>query len=203
MKRALDVLGAALGLVLLAPLLALVAVLVGFTLGRPVLFRQLRAGLHGKPFLLIKFRTMRDTRLTDGSLAPDHMRLTPLGRFLRSSSLDELPELWNVLRGEMSLVGPRPLRIEYLPLYTEKQSRRHDVLPGITGWAQVHGRNAVSWEERFQRDLWYVENGSLAVDLRILFLTLWRVIRREGISQEGHATMPPFRGTPTTGSGTE
>lgn len=188
MKRAFDLGVAILLLIGLAPLLLLLALLVWFDLGRPVLFCQLRPGLGGKPFLIYKFRTMRD------SAAADSARLTRFGRFLRSFSLDELPELVNVVRGEMSLVGPRPLLMEYLPLYSPRQARRHEVRPGITGWAQVRGRNAVSWEERFELDLWYVEHCSFFLDLKILFLTLKQVVTRKGISAAGHATMPRFTG---------
>ena len=163
-------------------------------LGSPVLFRQVRPGLYGRPFMMVKFRTMTDERGADGALLPDAQRLTAFGHFLRASSLDELPELWNVLRGEMSLVGPRPLLMEYLPLYSPAQARRHDVRPGITGWAQVNGRNAVSWDERFALDVWYVEHCSLWLDLRILWLTVRKVLVREGISAQGEATMPRFTG---------
>jgi lipopolysaccharide/colanic/teichoic acid biosynthesis glycosyltransferase len=193
-KRITDVTVSAAGLLLLSPLLAVVALAVRLTLGRPVLFRQLRPGLAGVPFVMFKFRTMREVGGAAGAALPDSTRLTRLGRFLRSSSLDELPELFNVLRGEMSLVGPRPLLPEYLPLYTAEQARRHEVRPGITGWAQVNGRNALSWEKKFELDVWYVDHGSLLLDLKILLLTARRVLVREGISQEGHATMERFRG---------
>jgi lipopolysaccharide/colanic/teichoic acid biosynthesis glycosyltransferase len=193
MKRSFDVLAAAAGLLVLSPLLLLVAVAVAATSGRPVLFRQVRPGWHGKPFTLLKFRTMREADDGDRRPAPDAERLTRLGRFLRASSIDELPELWNVLRGDMSLVGPRPLLMEYLPLYSAEQRRRHEVRPGITGWAQVNGRNAITWEEKFAYDVWYVEHRSFLLDLRILLRTVARVVRREGISQEGHATALPFR----------
>lgn len=194
MKRLFDLLlsfGLLLGLAL--PLLLLWG-LVRCKLGSPVLFCQVRPGLHGRPFMMVKFRTMTDERGTDGELLPDARRLTSFGRFLRATSLDELPELWNVLRGEMSLVGPRPLLMEYLPLYSPEQARRHEVRPGITGWAQVNGRNAVSWEERFKLDVWYVDHRSLWLDLRILWLTVRKVIVREGISAQGDATMPRFTG---------
>lgn len=194
MKRLFDLLlsfGLLLGLAL--PLLLLWG-LVRCKLGSPVLFRQVRPGLHGRPFMMIKFRTMTDERGADGELLPDARRLTSFGRFLRATSLDELPELWNVLRGEMSLVGPRPLLMEYLPLYSPEQARRHEVRPGITGWAQVNGRNALSWEERFKLDVWYVDHRSLWLDLRILWLTVRKVIVREGISAQGEATMPRFTG---------
>ena len=193
-KRLVDVTVAGLGLLLLAPLLFALAVVVRTTLGKPVLFRQTRPGLHGRPFMLYKFRTMRQGVDSQREL-PDAERLTRLGAFLRSTSLDELPELWNVLRGEMSLVGPRPLLMEYLPLYTHEQARRHLVLPGITGWAQINGRNAASWEERLAMDVWYVDNRSLRLDLKILFLTLLKVVKREGVSQPGHVTVEKFRGS--------
>jgi sugar transferase EpsL len=173
----------------------LVALLVQFTIGSPTYFTQLRPGLRGKPFRIVKFRTMTNALGSEGNPLPDIVRLTPFGRFLRSTSLDELPELWNVLKGDMSLVGPRPLLMEYLPLYTREQVRRHDVRPGITGWAQVNGRNAISWEEKFALDLWYVEHQSLSLDLRILLLTLGRVLKRQGISAESEPTMPRFVGT--------
>jgi lipopolysaccharide/colanic/teichoic acid biosynthesis glycosyltransferase len=191
MKRLFDVLVATTCLLLTSPLIVCIAVTVRLTLGSPVLFRQQRPGRGGRPFALLKFRTMRHAR--DDS-QPDAERLTAFGRFLRSSSLDELPELINVLKGEMSLVGPRPLLMEYLPLYNEEQARRHDVLPGITGWAQVNGRNSISWEEKFKLDLWYVENRSFLLDLRILAMTLAGVVSARGISQPGHATMERFRG---------
>jgi lipopolysaccharide/colanic/teichoic acid biosynthesis glycosyltransferase len=194
MKRVMDVLLAGLVLLLLALPLLLLWGLVRRKLGSPVLFRQVRPGLHGQPFMMVKFRSMTDERGPDGELLPDAQRLTAFGRFLRSSSLDELPELWNVLCGEMSLVGPRPLLMEYLPLYSPEQARRHEVRPGITGWAQVNGRNAVSWEERFKLDLWYVDHRSLWLDLRILWLTVRKVLVREGISAQGEATMPRFTG---------
>jgi lipopolysaccharide/colanic/teichoic acid biosynthesis glycosyltransferase len=193
-KRSMDILGAGMALVLLALPLLLLGVLVRRKLGSPVLFRQIRPGLHGRPFMMVKFRTMTDERGPDGALLPDARRLTSFGRFLRATSLDELPELWNVLRGEMSLVGPRPLLMEYLPLYSPEQARRHEVRPGITGWAQVNGRNAVSWDERFRLDVWYVDHRSLWLDLRILWLTVRKVIVREGISAQGEATMPRFTG---------
>lgn len=164
-------------------------------LGSPVLFRQQRPGLHGKPFMMYKFRTMTDSMDTNGNLLADDERLPSFGRFLRSSSLDELPELFNVLKGDMSLVGPRPLLMEYLPLYSPLQARRHEILPGITGWAQINGRNAISWEEKFKLDVWYVDNQSLWLDLKIIFLTFIKVFRREGISHEGQATMEKFTGS--------
>lgn len=197
MKRGLDVLAAGIGLIVCAPILAATAVLVRLSLGSPVLFRQERPGLHARPFVLYKFRTMREAVDERGRPRADEERLTRVGALLRSTSLDELPELWNVLRGDMSLVGPRPLLMEYVDLYTPAQSRRHLVRPGITGWAQINGRNSLPWDERLAMDVWYVENRSLWLDLRILLLTLWRVVRREGISQEGHVTMERFRGSGT------
>lgn len=193
-KRLFDVVVSALLLIVLAPVILLLAFLVRLFLGSPVLFKQVRPGLHGRPFTMYKFRTMTDERDDQGRLLPDEQRLTRLGRFLRSTSLDELPELFNVLKGDMSLVGPRPLLMEYLPLYTPEQARRHEVRPGITGWAQVNGRNAITWEEKFKYDVWYVDNWSFWLDIRILLLTILAVLRREGISAEGHATMPVFRG---------
>jgi sugar transferase EpsL len=196
-RRFFDVLASALGLVVLSPLLAAVALVVLLTLGRPVLFRQIRPGLHGRPFELIKFRTMRIDPAAGSGIDSDFRRLTRTGRFLRASSLDELPELWNVLRGDMSLVGPRPLLMQYLGRYTPEQARRHEVKPGLTGWAQVNGRNALSWEEKFALDVWYVDHRSFWLDVRILFLTLWRLVRPHGISADGEATMPEFMGSPT------
>ncbi len=195
LKRALDVLGSGAGLVVLSPVLAGVALAVRLSLGTPVLFRQVRPGRGGRPFTMYKFRTMRDARDARGEPLPDAERLTAVGRFIRSTSLDELPELVNVLRGDMSLVGPRPLLLEYLPLYTAEQARRHEVRPGITGWAQVNGRNALSWEEKFELDVWYVEHRSFWLDLKILLLTVVKVFAREGVSQEGQATMEKFRGS--------
>jgi sugar transferase EpsL len=194
MKRLFDLSATLVGVLLLWPIVLVLALMVRTRLGSPVLFRQTRPGLNGKPFLMYKFRTMTDERDQSGELLPDARRLTRFGRFLRGSSLDELPELINVLKGEMSLVGPRPLLMEYLPLYSAEQARRHEALPGITGWAQVNGRNAIGWEEKFKLDLWYVENRSLWLDLKILWLTLSKVFKREGISQEGQATMEKFRG---------
>ncbi len=195
-KRALDLLLASTGLVIVSPLLAIIGFCVRLCYGSPAIFRQKRPGLKGAPFMLLKFRTMSDKRDATGALLPDAERLTRLGRFLRSTSLDELPELINVLKGEMSLVGPRPLMMEYLPRYSTEQARRHDVKPGITGWAQVNGRNALTWEQKFALDVWYVDNQSLWLDLKILVKTLWIVLKREGVSAENHATMPEFRGTP-------
>jgi lipopolysaccharide/colanic/teichoic acid biosynthesis glycosyltransferase len=194
-KRLLDILGALMALGILSPAIALVAILVRMKLGSPILFRQLRPGLHGEPFTLLKFRTMREAFDEAGRLLPDSERLTPLGRFLRRWSLDELPEFWNVLRGDMSLVGPRPLLIEYLPLYTPEQARRHEVRPGLTGWAQVNGRNAISWDEKFALDCWYVDHRSLALDFKTIWLTVSKVLKRHGISAEGDATMPRFTGS--------
>jgi lipopolysaccharide/colanic/teichoic acid biosynthesis glycosyltransferase len=195
-KRLFDLLLTLPGLILLSPILGLIAVAVWINQGRPVLFRQVRPGYGGQPFNLFKFRTMRIARASDGEPLPDEVRLTALGRFLRSFSLDELPELWNVVRGEMSLVGPRPLLMQYLDRYTPEQARRHDAVPGITGWAQIHGRNAVNWEEKFALDVWYVDHWSLGLDFKILLLTLWKVITREGISQPGRATADEFMGNP-------
>ena len=192
-KRALDVTIALLALILVSPLLAAVALTVRIALGRPVVFRQQRPGLGGRPFTLYKYRTMRPAEPGRAGMG-EAERLSRVGRFLRSTSLDELPELWNVLRGDMSLVGPRPLLMEYLPLYTPEQARRHTVRPGITGWAQVNGRNAISWEEKFRLDVWYVDHRSLWLDLRILGLTLLKVFAREGISETGQATASAFKG---------
>jgi len=195
LKRLLDIVGALLGLLLLFPVFLGITLAVRRRMGPPALFSQLRAGLGGRPFRLYKFRSMTDARDGDGSLLPDADRLTPLGVFLRRTSLDELPQLWNVLCGAMSLVGPRPLLLEYVPLYDERQRKRLSVRPGITGWAQINGRNALTWEEKFELDVWYVEHRSLRLDLKILAATAWKVLRREGISAPGAATMPPFRGT--------
>lgn len=199
MKRALDFAGAALALILLAPLLAVVAVLVAWRLGRPVLFRQTRIGWKEQPFTLIKFRTMRDACDASGNALPDGERLTPFGQWLRSWSLDELPQLWNILRGEMSFIGPRPLLPSYLPRYTARQRRRHAVRPGLSGLAQVQGRNSIGWEQRFALDLEYVERQSLLLDLRIALLTVRKLMLREGISQDGHATMREFKGADSHG----
>jgi lipopolysaccharide/colanic/teichoic acid biosynthesis glycosyltransferase len=200
-KRALDVVGAGAALAVTAPIMAITAAAVAKDLGRPVLFRQVRPGLKGEPFTMFKFRTMRDATDGRGRLLPDRERLTPLGEFLRASSLDELPELWNVLRGEMSLVGPRPLLMQYLPLYSREQARRHDVKPGITGWAQIRGRNSLSWDDKFALDLWYVDHASVWLDLRILAGTVLAVLRRDGISHAGDATMPVFTGSRSPASG--
>ena len=195
-KRIMDLMIGSLAAAVCSPVFALVSGAILISMGRPCLFRQQRPGLAGKPFTLLKFRTMVDTRDKNGQLLPDKDRLTRLGRFLRSASLDELPELFNVLRGEMSLVGPRPLLMQYLDRYTPEQMRRHNLPPGITGWAQIHGRNAISWEEKFALDLWYVDNWSIWLDLKILGLTVLSVLKRQGISQPGHATMEEFQGTP-------
>ena len=202
-KRLVDVILTAFALVLLSPVLVVLAVLVRWRLGSPVLFRQQRPGLHGRAFTLLKFRTMTDARDAAGNLLPDEQRLTSFGRFLRRTSLDELPELLNVLKGDMSLVGPRPLLMQYLDRYTPDQMRRHKVRPGITGWAQINGRNALSWEEKFALDVWYVDHLSLWLDLKITLLTMWKVLRREGISQEGFATMPEFMGKQPSKPGAE
>ncbi|KPG92506.1 sugar transferase [Pseudomonas sp. RIT-PI-q] len=194
-KRLFDIVAAAAGLIVLSPVIAVVAFLIRKRLGSPVLFRQTRPGLDGKPFEMIKFRTMRDALDANGSPLPDSERMTPFGHFLRSSSLDELPELWNVIKGDMSLVGPRPLLMEYLPLYDETQMRRHQARPGVTGWAQINGRNALSWEEKFKLDVWYVDHQSLWLDLKIIFLTIKKVLIRDGISAEGEVTMSKFTGT--------
>lgn len=193
-KRLLDLGLTVPGFLLISPLLALLALLVWALHGRPILFRHIRPGLKAEPFTLLKFRTMRDLRTADGRWLPDEVRLTAFGRFLRSFSLDELPELINVLRGEMSLVGPRPLLMEYLGRYTPEQARRHEVLPGMTGWAQVNGRNALTWEQKFAHDVWYVDHWSLLLDLKILALTMVKALSREGISQPGHATSEEFLG---------
>ena len=194
LKRLLDVVGASVALLIFGPLMLYLAFRVRQELGSPVLFCQVRPGLGGKPFVMYKFRTMTEERDEQGNLLPDEKRLTPFGAFLRAWSLDELPELFNVLKGDMSLVGPRPLLMQYLDRYTPEQFRRHEVKPGITGWAQVNGRNALSWEEKFKLDVWYVDNWTIWLDLKILWLTLVKVLRREGISAHGHATMPEFKG---------
>ncbi|MBM3187133.1 MAG: sugar transferase [Chloroflexi bacterium] len=195
LKRAFDLTVAALGLVVLAPLLLLVGALIWLLMGPPILFRQERPGLHGKPFTVLKFRTMAEARDAQGKPLPDSERFTGLGRLLRSLSLDELPELVNVLRGEMSIVGPRPLLMRYLERYTPRQMRRHEVRPGITGWAQVNGRNAITWEDKFELDVWYVEHWSLGLDLKIVLLTVWKSLTREGISEPGQATAREFLGS--------
>jgi lipopolysaccharide/colanic/teichoic acid biosynthesis glycosyltransferase len=195
LKRAMDILLSLVGILALGPVLIVVALLVRMKLGSPILFRQVRPGFLGQPFGMVKFRTMHDALGPDGRQLPDAERMTPFGAFLRASSLDELPGLWNVLKGEMSLVGPRPLLMEYLPLYTAEQARRHEVRPGVTGWAQVNGRNALNWDDKFKLDVWYVDNRSVWLDLKILLLTVKKVFFREGISAAGEATMPRFTGT--------
>ncbi|HPT62597.1 MAG TPA: sugar transferase [Bacillota bacterium] len=197
-KRAFDVAVSALLLAILCPLIFIISIAVLVDTGRPVFFVQTRPGYKGKPFRMYKFRTMKDLKDENGNLLPDELRITRLGEFLRSTSLDELPELFNVLKGDMSLVGPRPLLMEYLPLYTPEQMRRHDVKPGMTGLAQVKGRNLLTWEEKFELDVYYVDHWSLILDFCILLLTVWKVLIREGISQEGHATMPDFTGSDKT-----
>lgn len=194
MKRLVDFVFALMACITLALPMLCLCLLVRYKLGAPVFFTQERPGQYGKPFRMIKFRTMTDAKDADGKLLPDEVRLTKFGQFIRSTSLDELPELWNVLKGEMSLVGPRPLLMEYLPLYSAEQARRHEMRPGITGWAQVNGRNAISWEERFKLDVWYVDHQSFLLDCRIVLLTIQKVFVREGISAEGEATMPRFTG---------
>jgi sugar transferase EpsL len=196
LKRIFDILAASLALIVFSPVLLLVAILVRLYLGAPVIFGQVRPGYKGMPFCIYKFRTMTDDRAADGSLLSDTERLTRLGLFLRATSLDELPELFNILRGEMSLVGPRPLLMDYLERYSPEQMRRHDVLPGLTGWAQVNGRNALTWEEKFTLDIWYVDNWSFWLDIKIIFMTVSKVLKREGISQPGRATMDEFTGSP-------
>ena len=195
MKRIFDFVVALLGLLVLALPLLILIIMIRRKLGSPVFFRQVRPGLGGAPFEMVKFRTMTDAKGPDGQLLPDADRLTPFGRFLRSTSLDELPELWNVLKGDMSLVGPRPLLMEYLPLYTAEQARRHEARPGVTGWAQINGRNAISWEDKFSLDVWYVDNKSLWLDIKILWLTIKKVLIRDGISASGEATMSKFTGS--------
>jgi len=195
LKRLIDLILVSLGISFTLPLLLILSVLVYFKLGPPIFFKQKRPGLKGKPFCLLKFRTMTDARGAGGVLLPDAERLTRFGRFLRATSLDELPELFNVLKGDMSLVGPRPLLMQYLERYTPEQARRHEVRPGITGWAQVNGRNAITWEEKFKLDVWYVDNWSLWLDIKIIAMTIWKILKREGISQPGQATMEEFKGS--------
>ena len=195
MKRLLDIIISLSALILLAPLYAIIGYKVKKNLGSPIFFKQTRPGLQAQPFDMIKFRTMKDATDASGNLLPDSMRMTAFGKMLRSSSLDELPELWNVLKGDMSLVGPRPLLMEYVPLYNKEQTRRHEMRPGITGWAQINGRNAISWEEKFQLDVWYVDNHSIWLDLKILLLTLKKVFIKEGISADGEVTMTKFTGS--------
>ncbi len=194
MKRLVDVLGGLAGLVLLSPVIFAIAILVRWKIGSPVFFRQTRPGQNGKPFKMLKFRTMTDAIDAEGNQLSDALRLTSFGRVLRSTSLDELPELWNVLKGDMSLVGPRPLLMDYLPLYSADQARRHEVRPGVTGWAQVNGRNAISWEEKFALDVWYVDNRSLLLDLRIILMTIGKALKREGVTSENSATAERFFG---------
>lgn len=196
-KRLFDLLLASLALILLSPVMLFVSILVAIKLGFPILFRQSRPGLRGQIFTIDKFRTMKDATDSKGNALPDDQRLTKFGKLLRSTSLDELPELFNVIKGDMSIVGPRPLLIQYLPLYNTEQARRHDVLPGITGWAQVNGRNAITWQEKFKLDVWYLDHWTLWLDLKILALSLVKVLKREGISQPGQVTAEPFRGNPT------
>ncbi len=195
LKRLFDFTAAFFGLIALSPLLLVLAILIRVKLGSPILFTQIRPGKHAKPFRMVKFRSMTDERDVDGHLLSDAIRLTRFGRFLRSTSLDELPSLWSVVVGDVSLVGPRPLLMEYLPLYSKEQYRRHDVRPGITGWAQVNGRNAISWEQKFDYDVWYVDNQTFCLDIKILILTLKKVFIREGISAQGEATMSKFSGS--------
>ena len=195
LKRLLDIVIASIALILLSPVYFIVARKVKKNLGSPVLFRQVRPGLHGKPFEMIKFRTMKDAVDANGNPLPDSERLTPFGKMLRATSLDEMPELWNVIKGDMSIVGPRPLLVEYLPLYNEEQAKRHDVRPGITGYAQVNGRNAISWEKKFELDTWYVENQSLWLDFKIMLKTVKKVLAKDDISAEGEVTMSKFTGT--------
>lgn len=203
MKRLFDFLVSLMALIILSPIIALVAWKISKNLGSPVLFRQTRPGLNGKQFDMVKFRTMKDVVDAQGNPLPDSERMTPFGDKLRNSSLDELPELWNVLKGDMSLVGPRPLLMQYLPLYSKEQARRHDVRPGVTGWAQINGRNAISWEEKFRLDVWYVDNRSFWLDIKILLLTVKKVFVKEGISAEGHVTIAPFTGQKQQGNANE
>jgi sugar transferase EpsL len=200
-KRLFDVILTLIALIILSPFLLLIALLVRIFIGAPVLFTQPRPGYKGRPFHIYKFRTMTNHLAPDGSLLPDAERITPLGLFLRSLSLDELPELFNILKGEMSIVGPRPLLMEYLPRYSPEQMRRHDVRPGLTGWAQVNGRNTITWADKFTYDVWYVDHGSFWLDLKIIALTAWKVLTREGVSQDGHATREPFMGNNDNSAG--
>lgn len=194
LKRFFDIIVGAVGILFLSPLLVIVYFMIKRDMGAPVLFRQTRPGKYGKPFEMVKFRSMRGLYCPDGGVLPDGERITPLGAKLRSSSIDELPELWNVLKGEMSIVGPRPLLMEYLPLYSAEQARRHEIRPGVTGWAQVNGRNSLSWDEKFELDVWYVDNRTIWLDIKIIWLTIRKVLKREGISAAGEATMPRFEG---------
>ena len=200
-KRLFDMAAAVSALIILSPFFVLIGILVRLKIGSPVLFRQVRPGKDGKPFTIYKFRTMTDERDEDGRLLPDGERLTRLGKFLRKTSMDELPELYNVIKGDMSIVGPRPLLMQYLDRYTPEQARRHEVKPGITGWAQINGRNAISWQDKFKLDVWYVDNWSLWLDLKIIAMTAWKILRREGISQPGEATMEEFMGSRPRGAG--
>ena len=193
-KRIFDITFALVALITLSPILLLIAILVRILIGTPILFKQRRPGYMGRPFIIYKFRSMTDRLTRDGSLAPDGERLTRFGSFIRSLSLDELPELFNILRGDMSFVGPRPLLMEYLPLYSPKQMRRHDVVPGLTGWAQINGRNAIDWPTRFSLDIWYVDHWSFWLDIKIIFMTVWKVLSREGVNQEGQPTVEYFKG---------
>jgi len=195
MKRIIDLTLSLLGVIVLSPFLVILGLIILFSYGSPIFFIQSRPGFLGKPFKFFKYRTMTNKKDKNGNLLPDKNRLSPLGSFLRKTSLDELPSLWNVLKCDMSLVGPRPLLMEYLPLYSKEQMRRHEVKPGITGWAQINGRNAISWDEKFKLDVWYVDNQSIWLDTKILFITAWKVLKREGISQKGHVTMERFRGS--------
>jgi sugar transferase EpsL len=195
LKRIFDLILATPAMVILSPVLLIIYIINAILLGNPAIYRQIRPGLHGKPFCILKFRTMTDARDAEGVLLPDGARLRSFGRFLRSTSLDELPELFNILKGEMSIVGPRPLLMQYLPRYSLEQARRHEVKPGLTGWAQVNGRNAINWEDRFQLDTWYVDNWSLILDIKIILLTILKILKREGIRQEGQATMSEFMGS--------
>ena len=199
MKRLMDALTAFFALFLLSPVLLVITALVFLRLGSPVFFSQIRPGLNGRPFRMLKFRTMTNEKTSEGALLPDEKRLTKFGAWLRSTSLDELPEIYNVLKGDMSLVGPRPLLLEYLPLYNSRQARRHDVRPGITGWAQINGRNAISWEEKFELDVWYVENRSLWLDIKIIIKTIALVVKKDGVSHANEATMPKFKGSGRSG----
>ena len=194
MKRLFDIIGALFLILMLLPLLTIIMVAIALKLGRPIFFKQLRPGLHGRPFLLYKFRTMTDCKDGNGCLLPDDARITPFGRWLRRYSLDELPQLLNVIKGDLSLVGPRPLLMEYLPLYSKEQARRNEVKPGITGWAQVNGRNSINWDEKFALDVWYVDNWSLWLDVKIILLTITTIIRPRDINHEGFSTMPRFKG---------
>ncbi|MFK5893065.1 MAG: sugar transferase [Pseudomonadota bacterium] len=197
MKRVFDICVVSIGLFFIFPLILSLVLLIRVKIGSPIFFKQQRPGLEGKPFFIYKFRTMMDVYDREGNSLPDNERMTPIGTFLRSSSLDELPELWNVLKGEMSLVGPRPLLMEYLPLYNKEQSCRHNVLPGITGWAQINGRNSLSWKKKFKLDLWYVNNQSMSLDIKILFLTIKKVLTRDDITSAEHVTAEKFKGTPS------